>query len=58
MNAPVETAPEDSLLAGPDQVDNWRKVLLYDADAEAGVLDALPATPGMIGHQLGLVCVP
>ncbi len=45
MIAAPGVAPEDSFFAGPQQVDDWRKVLLYDAAAESGMLAALPASP-------------
>jgi len=54
MTAAPGVAPEDSFFAGPQQVDDWRKVLLYDAAAESGMLAALPASPPVIADQLGL----
>ncbi len=54
MTAGQGVAPEDSFFAGPLQVDDWRKVLLYDAAAEAGVLAALPASPAAMADRLGL----
>lgn len=54
MTSAPGVAPEDSFFAGPNQVDDWRKVLLCDAAAEAGVLAALPASPAVIADRFGL----
>lgn len=43
-----------SFLARPDGVTDWRKALLYDITAEAGILAALPATPAQVAAALGL----
>ncbi len=48
MSEPRDVWEELSFLAAPDRVTDWRMVLLYDAAAEAGVFDDLPATP----HEL------
>lgn len=43
-----------SFFATSGEVPDWRRVLLYDAAAEAGVLDALPATLDQMSADLGL----
>lgn len=45
---------ELSFLALPDAVADWRKALLYDLAAEAGILAALPATAEALAAELGL----
>lgn len=43
-----------SFFAAPGQVSDWRMALLYDAAAEARVLDSLPGTPAQMAVELGL----
>ncbi len=45
---------ERSFLAAPDRVADWRMALLYDAAAEAGLLDHLPAMPEELAGRHGL----
>ena len=54
MTEPNVPAPDDSFFASPGRVDDWRKALLYDAAAEAGVLSALPGPPEVLAQHLGL----
>ncbi len=44
---------ELSFLAAPDRVGDWRMALLFDAAAEAGVLDDLPATADEVARRRG-----
>jgi SAM-dependent methyltransferase len=49
------TAPNDlTFLAPPGAIADWRKVLLCDAAAATGVLDALPGTAGEVAARAGL----
>lgn len=50
----MTTRPDRSFLAPPDEVSDWRMVLVYDAAADAGVFSALPGTPAEVGSSLGL----
>lgn len=43
-----------SFLALPDTAIDWRKALLYDLAADAGILTTLPATPDELASRLGL----
>lgn len=43
-----------SFLAAPDDVSDWRMVLLYEAALEAGVLSNLPAPPEVLAERLHL----
>lgn len=45
---------ELSFLALPGQITDWRKALLFDLAAEAGILGALPAAPAEAAAGLGL----
>lgn len=45
---------DESFFAAPGEVGDWRRALVYDAAARAGVLVALPASPEAISHDLGL----
>jgi SAM-dependent methyltransferase len=45
---------EFSFLTVPGRIDDWRKLLLYDAASEAGILTALPATAAELAGLLGL----
>lgn len=50
----MTTRPDRSFLAPPDQVSDWRMVLVYDAAADAGVFSALPGTSAQVADSLGL----
>ncbi len=43
-----------SFLAPPGEVADWRLVVAFDAAAEAGLFEKLPATPGEVAARLGL----
>ncbi len=43
-----------SFLTVPERIDDWRKLLLYGAASDAGVLAALPATATEVADRLGL----
>lgn len=45
---------ELSFLARPDEVIDWRKALLYEMAADAGIVDALPGAPAELAARLGL----
>ncbi|CAN5498819.1 methyltransferase [soil metagenome] len=45
---------ELAFLVPPDELRDWRMVLLYDAAVDNGVLDALPASPAALASDLGL----
>ena len=45
---------ELSFLAPPDEVIDWRKALLYEMAADAGIVDALPGAPAELAARLGL----
>ncbi|MGH9150416.1 MAG: hypothetical protein ACRD0F_08770, partial [Acidimicrobiales bacterium] len=41
-------------IAPPGEVDDWRLIVLVEAAAAAGLLGALPGTPGEVAAGLGL----
>ena len=43
-----------SFLAPPGEVADWRMVATFDAAAEAGLFEQLPATPAQVASRLGL----
>lgn len=43
-----------SFLAPPGEVADWRLIAAFDAAAEAGLFEELPATPGEVATRLGL----
>ena len=43
-----------SFLAPPGEVTDWRLVTAFDAAAEAGLFEELPATPTEVANRLGL----
>ncbi len=43
-----------SFLASPGEVTDWRMVATFDAAAEAGLFEELPATPTRVARRLGL----
>lgn len=51
---PQLSAIEMSFYAPPGQVSDWRMALLYDAAVQAGLLQALPATPAQLAAEGGL----
>ncbi len=50
----VDGAADPSFLAPPDQVADWRLVVLLDAVADAGVLDRLPGRGENLARELDL----
>jgi hypothetical protein len=49
----VVTATDATFLAPPGEVVDWRMVVLVDAVAGSGALDALPATVDHLASRLG-----
>ncbi|MDQ3569662.1 MAG: class I SAM-dependent methyltransferase [Actinomycetota bacterium] len=43
-----------SFITVPERIDDWRKLLLYEAASEAGVLASLPAAAAEVADLLGL----
>ncbi len=43
-----------SFLVPPDEVSDWRRAVLVDAAAEAGLIEALPGTPRELAERLSL----
>ncbi len=41
-------------MAAPGRMDDWRRVLLYDAAVGAGILQALPGSAGEVAERRGL----
>ena len=54
MTARHDVWEDLSFLAAPDRVGDWRMALLFDAAAEAGVLDDLPATAAEVARRRGV----
>ena len=54
MEAPVLPVAELTFLASPGMVDDWRKVVLLDTAAEAGILAALPASAAQLAERMGV----
>lgn len=54
MSQPAGAVAGDSFFAEPDRVDDWRKALLYDAAADAGLLAALPDSAEALSVKLNL----
>lgn len=56
MPMPGQATDWDGLafLVPPDEVSDWRMVLLFDAAVETGLLEALPASPVALAVRLGL----
>ena len=52
MNKPLWD--ELSFLALPDEVIDWRRALLFEVAADAGILSALPGAPAELAARLGL----
>lgn len=52
VSPPLES--DASFLAPPDAVPDWRLVLLHGAAVDAGVLEALPATPRELAARCGV----
>ena len=48
-----DPSPVSSFMADPGAVADWREVLLSDAAAASGLLDALPATPDGAATSIG-----
>lgn len=54
-SVPAATSSREmSFLASPDEVTDWRMVLVYDAAVKAGALSALPGTAPQIADSCGL----
>ena len=50
----MPTSDDFSFLAPPGEVADWRLVVAFDAAAEVGLFEELPATPTKAAARLGL----